>query len=355
LQLECELCGAHYKADIADAHVDGGRLTFTCKNCGREVVVIGGPRDGSPRAGALVPDVSDGPFDAGPGPDEGTAGGEGDAFPLPAATAEAAGVLPATDPPPPAVEGDTASSREERPAERAIQGPPASGDAPPSPEPPPRAVATTVPEPSFATPEKRGSGLLLAAAGLVVCVVGGGVVFLGPMLTGGKDERPPEPEARPASPTPVRAAAAVPSPPPSAAVAPTPEPAPVVEVRELKPAEARPTPVPTPKKETVRDARSVFEAGAIEEALIRARPLYRLCAVGETKRNPDSKLGTVAATLTIAPSGSVTKVSLDRADLASSPLGQCVRDALAKLTFPAFEGAPAVLRQTIDLEVQTAR
>ena len=325
MQLECELCGAHYGADIADAHVEGGRLTFTCKSCGREVVVIGGPGDRSPRAGALLPDLSDGPFDPGPAPGEGLSGGDRGAFPAP---------VPA--------------------AETAIPDPPLPEAPPPSREPSPRAVAAPAPEPAFAAPEKRGSGLLLVAAGLVVLVVGGGIVFLGPMLTGGKDERPPGPAARPAGPSSVPSSAA-PLPSPTAAAAPTPEPAPVVEVRELRPAEAKPTAVPTPKKETVRDARTVFEAAAIDEALIRARPFYRLCAVGETKRNPDSKLGTVQATLTIAPSGSVTKVSLDRADLASSPLGQCVRDALAKLTFPAFEGSPAVLKVTIDLEVQTAR
>lgn len=344
MQLECELCGAHYKADIADAHVDGGRLTFTCKSCGQEVVVVGGRNDPARRAGALVPDQPDDPFDTALEP-----AGADEAFPAAEERPEASSA-PAPDPFPES-SAPGAAPPVEGPGGGAVAARPLPGEVP-APTSAPRPAAAAVPEPAFSAVEKKSSGLLFVAAGMVVVFVGGGIFFLGPMLTGKKDERPVEPAAlpaRPAAPPPAAAPTALPT------ALPTPEQAPVVQVRELKAPEAKPTAVPTPKKESVRDARSVFEAGAIEEALIRARPLYRLCAVGETKRNPDSKLGTVVATMTIAPSGAVTKVVLDRPDLASSPLGQCVRDALGKLAFPAFDGAPAVLRQTIDLEVQTAR
>ena len=303
MQLECELCGAHYKADIADAHVQGGRLTFTCKSCGREVVVIGGPGDIARRAGSLLPDQSE----------------------------------EAVAAPPPPVESSPADARPIEPA----------------PE-----LKSTGPELVLSVREKKGLSPLVLGLGVAAAVAVVFAVFVRPMLSA-KPEGPETlkpvtqgPPAVPIAPVPTVQAAA-----PSPAVAvPAPEQAPVVQIRELRTPEAKPTPVATAKKEpAVRDAATVIDPGAIQEAFIRVRPLYRLCAVSEVKRDPEAKLGTIVASLTIAPTGAVTKVAFDRPDLASSPVGQCVRDALAKMTFPAFEGSPAVLRQPISLEVPAGR
>jgi hypothetical protein len=313
--LECELCGAHYKADIADAHVQGGRLTFTCKSCGKEVVVIGDPADRSRRAGVLLPDQGDGPIESLPAPPE--------------------------------------------------VGLPQPEAAVPVPEPvlPQAPAQAPAPEPSFSVPEKKGpSPILLGIGGAVILAVVFGV-FVRPILSGkpeGAGPVKPAPQASPAAPIVAGASTPAPTvltaaPAASPSIVPTPESGPVVQIKELRTPEARPSPVPTAKKETVRDAATLIDPGAIQEAFIRARPLYRLCAVTEMKRDPEAKLGTIVASLTIAPTGAVLKVAFDRADLASSPLGQCVHDALAKMTFPAFEGAPAVLRQPISLEVPAGR
>src|SRR5512140_3109987 len=125
---------------------------------------------------------------------------------------------------------------------------------------------------------------------------------------------------------------------------------------ELRTPEAKPTPVPTAKKEmAVRDAGTVIDPASIQEAFIRVHPFYRLCAVTEVTRNPEAKLGTIVVTLTIAPTGAVTKVAFDRPDFAASEVGLCVRASLAKMEFPAFEGSAAVLRQPINLEVTGGR
>ena len=303
MQLECELCGAHYRADIADAHVEGGRLAFTCRSCGREVVVIGGPGDIARRAGSLLPDQSE----------------------------------EAVDVPPPPV---GSSPSDARPVE-------------PAPE-----LKSTGPELVLSVPEKKKLSPLVLGLGVAAVLAVVFAVFVRPMLSA-KPEGPETlkpvtqgPPAVPIAPVPTVQAAA-----PSPAVAvPAPEQAPVVQIRELRTPEAKPTPDTAAKKEpAVRDAATVIDPGAIQEAFIRVRPFYRLCAVTEIKRDPEAKLGTIVASMTIAPTGAVTKVAFDRSDLASSPVGECVRDALAKMTFPAFEGSPAVLRQPISLEVPAGR
>jgi hypothetical protein len=303
MQLECELCGAHYRADIADAHVEGGRLTFTCRNCGREVVVIGGPGDVSRRAGSLLPDQSE----------------------------EAVAALPSP------VESSSSGARPVEPA----------------PE-----LKSTGPELVLSVPEKKGLSPLILGLGVAAVLAVVFAVFVRPMLSA-KPEGPETlksvtqgPPAVAITPVPTVQAVA-PSP---AATVPVPEQAPVVQIKELRTPEAKPSPVPTAKREpAVRDAATVIDPGAIQEAFIRVRPLYRLCAVTEVTRDPEAKLGTIVASLTIAPTGAVTKVAFDRPDLASSQVGQCVRGALAKMTFPAFEGSPAVLRQPISLEVPGGR
>lgn len=313
MQLECELCGAHYRADIADAHVEGGRLTFTCKSCGREVVVIGGPGDVARRAGSLLPDQSEEVVDVPPPPVE----------PSPS---DARGVEPATEP-------------RREPMHR------------PEPE-------STGPELFISVQEKKRLSPLVLGLGVAVVLAVVFAVFVRPMLSA-KTEGPEAvkpvtqgPPAVPIAPVPTVQAAA-----PSPAVPiPAPEQAPAVQIKELRTPEAKPTPAPTAKREpAVRDAATVIDPGAIEEAFIRVRPFYRHCAITEITRDPEAKLGTIVASLTIAPTGAVTKVTFDRPDLASSQVGQCVRGALAKMTFPAFEGSPAVLRQPISLEVPAGR
>ena len=303
MQLECELCGAHYRADIADAHVEGGRLTFRCKSCGREVVVIGGPGDVSRRAGSLLPDQSEEAVAALPPPEESSPSGA-------------------------------------RPVEPATE------------------LKSTGPELVISVPEKKGLSPLVLGLGVAAVLAIVFAVFVRPMLSAkpeGPETLKPMTQGPPAvsiAPAPTIQAAAL-----SPAVAvPAPEQAPVVQIRELRTPEAKATPVTTAKKEpAVRDAATIIDPEAIQEAFIRVRPFYRLCAVTEVQRDPEAKLGTIVASMTIAPTGAVTKVAFDRSDLASSPVGECVRDALAKMTFPAFEGSPAVLRRPISLEVPAGR
>ena len=373
MQLECELCGAHYKADISDAHVEGGRLAFTCRSCGREVVVIGGPGERVRRAGSLLPDqadeTADGSRGAGPSADQeppgpreralpaeepgDVFGGEGDWNGLP----PAAGI----DVPPPPADPAPSGEPPAEPVEAAVPVDPVA----PAPADDPGAGRVERPgaagdaAPVISVPEKKGVGPLVLALGGVAVAAVVFAVFVRPMLSAKQDV--------PASPRPaIQASPAVPAastptappaePSPSPAAAPTPGKAPVIEVRELRTPEPKPTPPAAAKKEpAARDAAAVIDPGAIEEAFVRARPLYRLCAVTEAKRDPDGKLGSIVASLTIGPAGAVTRVAFDRPEMASSALGECVRDALQKMTFPAFEGSPVVLRRPISLEVPAGR
>jgi hypothetical protein len=114
--------------------------------------------------------------------------------------------------------------------------------------------------------------------------------------------------------------------------------------------------VPVSKKEGgLRDATSVLDRGAIDVALVRARPFYKLCAVTEIKRDPEAHPGVVVASVTIVSSGAVNNVILAGGIAGGSPLEACVRDALSRMTFPPFEGAPILLRRSIDLDVPLER
>ncbi len=345
MQFRCDFCETRYRANISDARVLGSRLIFTCRTCGRDVVVVGGGGESGHVHGSLLPDHGEGVVE-GLLPPESAADGAAS----PAAVNDVFGEVVPKD--------EVVELGEDSMKDALSKGAQVT---------PPSAVAPQPPLP-ISVPEKKGGSPILVGLGIVAAAGAAFALFVMPSLSTKK----PGAEAREESAGPpartTEAGSVASAPRPSAAptttaplasqptrAEPASERVPVVEIRELPSQTTKPTPAPSPHPPTVRDAGSVIDAAAIEEAFVRARPGCKLCAVTEVQRDPGVKLGTVTATLTIGAAGAVIKVDLDRADLTSSPLGKCVSQQLLKMTFPPFGGAPVVLRRAVNLDVPGSR
>ncbi|MBI5444650.1 MAG: hypothetical protein HY900_25975 [Deltaproteobacteria bacterium] len=92
-----------------------------------------------------------------------------------------------------------------------------------------------------------------------------------------------------------------------------------------------------------------LSAEQIDAAFFRVRPAVRLCAVQEQRRHPDVKLGNETVTLTVAPTGEVTRVEFESHDLAGTPLEACLVLELMKFRVETSTGAPAVVRRVLEL------
>ncbi len=91
-----------------------------------------------------------------------------------------------------------------------------------------------------------------------------------------------------------------------------------------------------------------LDSDAIEEGLVRIKPGVRMCARAEERRNPEAALTSVTLSITVAPSGDVTAVTMTGV-VATSELGKCIRAAVDRVTFPHFDGKPQSIKKTFDL------
>jgi hypothetical protein len=129
--------------------------------------------------------------------------------------------------------------------------------------------------------------------------------------------RKADPGAAPAAPA---APAATATPPPAAARPPAPAPA--------RAAPARPDPA------------------AMSAALARGRGSFDACVSRALAAPGGAMLAgrRTALIVEVGPSGRARDAFLEDGDLDAAPLGACLRDAVAAIDFPEFEGEPAALR-----------
>ena len=336
MQFACDYCQARNHADIADIHVVGNRLVSVCRTCGREVVVVGGPGENADVGGALLPDLSDDLIESG-------------------ASLDGVAAPPETPETPETPESPESSESRETTLPSSFE--PAAATLPVSTGPTGAPPASQPVEFPILVEGRKGVSPVWIGLAVLALAGAGAFLLLGPWgsppkIVAAKEAAPPLPSPTKTEPTPETASAAKPVDRP-AETGPVPDAGPSVVIKELavekKPTAAAATPVP---KTSIRDAAAVIDPAAIEEALIRVRPGYRLCAVSDLKRNPEAKAGTLGIVLTIAPTGEVVKVAFDRAEVASSLLGQCVQAQFVKVIFPPFDGPAVVLRRSLDLTVR---
>ena len=337
----------------------GSRLVITCKKCGRDVVAVGG----EPGPAVSQKSAADGgrvlELDEEEVVQVGAAAAREEADAAPAGASEVVAPDPETALPqaapsaPPPAEPLTAVSPSLEPARPEVPAPAFSAaarfpkGAPASPAPPSRSKAVPV----------------IAA----VCVAAGAAVVFSLSSSRRPESKQPVP-AKVSAPTPAVPAA-------SPAAAPTPEPTPAVtpaaaqagsKTGERASFDPKPTPRATAVKPTVpvkgpagssgvRSESDALAAGTIDREAFEDRAAKivthaRLCARLEQSRNLDVRLGTIGVSVVVGPSGAVTRVSLDKPALDSSPFGSCLREQLKKLTFPPFPGAPVEIRRTVSLD-----
>lgn len=73
------------------------------------------------------------------------------------------------------------------------------------------------------------------------------------------------------------------------------------------------------------------------------------CVEQELRKNPKFKGGKVVLTATVGTSGTVKKATLDRKELDSSPVGDCIKKSARKMVFPAFNADDGT--EEVDLEI----
>ena len=68
------------------------------------------------------------------------------------------------------------------------------------------------------------------------------------------------------------------------------------------------------------------------------KPALQACIDEALRRDPNLRVGKIHIATTIAPSGQVTRASIDKGAVEQSPLGSCLRRATRQIDFPAFSG-----------------
>ena len=65
---------------------------------------------------------------------------------------------------------------------------------------------------------------------------------------------------------------------------------------------------------------------------------FQDCVEQELRKNPSFRGGKVALTVTLGSSGAVKSASLDRRDLESGTVGECLKSTARKMLFASFSG-----------------
>lgn len=381
------------------------RLVITCRECGKDVVAVGTatsapaaeapaaepvppaaaePRDAAPldfdeeEASRLAvphaqeepaqPAVAVDPFAQATEPlsgaeelpfpvDEIEAAAEVPAFPAGAAVVpDRAAPFPTGEPVSPPASAPT-TTPDEKPApqpwaahaSRAPHDDRAPGPARPAASSPERPALTTSPAEAPGGSRKIGIGIGVAVAAAAV----GLFLFLrqqpSPVPTDGPAPAPaprtvtlPAPSAapEPTAPPPAQAAALVAG--PTAPAAPT----------AALPGPTKP-PAATPRPANLREedalAKGIVDGEAFRSAAGKIPAYVKMCGRLELAREGGTKVSSLALTLVVPPSGGSAQVKLEKG-IDGTPLGDCLRSELGKISFPSFTGTPIELKRTISLE-----
>jgi hypothetical protein len=76
----------------------------------------------------------------------------------------------------------------------------------------------------------------------------------------------------------------------------------------------------------------------VAKVVSHAQPAFQFCIEQELKKNPKFRGGKIFITATIGGSGVVKKATVDRPEIDSSPLGECLKGKARRMVFPAFSG-----------------
>ncbi len=90
-----------------------------------------------------------------------------------------------------------------------------------------------------------------------------------------------------------------------------------------------------------------FNKEAAAKVLADNASSFQGCVEAELRKNPNAKLGKLILSVTVAPSGIVTRASVDRKDVNQSGLGECLQKRAKRMRFNAFEGEPVDLEAPI--------
>lgn len=366
----CKKCGAESPGDISEVAIREGALVFVCKTCGASATLVENRAKGVAGSTAGEKPAEKGIVE--PDEDELVDLGEatlsrmlGKKVRIVAAIEDVSSIPESpnvtdvgtdssavTEPPPP-VPATTPVTASVVALEAPAGGTPAPALAVEE-----RLVPAFALEPEAPRRGRRSRVSLAIAAGVVLLAVAT-VALLearpqrapagdvpGSATPAGPDPLPVKASAdgAPASAPPEAAPAATPSATPGDSareVATAEEPAGRIKVQELG------TPVPSPSVPVVGGGG--IPAEQVDAAFFRVRPGVRMCAVQEQRRNPDVKLGSEAVTLTVAPTGEVTRIDFENHGLAGTPLGACLAQELGKFHVGAFPGPPAAVRSVLEL------
>ncbi|WNG34586.1 AgmX/PglI C-terminal domain-containing protein [Archangium violaceum] len=87
---------------------------------------------------------------------------------------------------------------------------------------------------------------------------------------------------------------------------------------------------------------SSAQSGPPQEAIARvvaqSQSAFKSCIETALRKNPKLRDGKLLLTATVGSSGTVKKVSFDRSDLDSSPMGNCIKGRAKRMVFPSFSG-----------------
>ncbi|WP_375767207.1 zinc-ribbon domain-containing protein [Archangium gephyra] len=76
----------------------------------------------------------------------------------------------------------------------------------------------------------------------------------------------------------------------------------------------------------------------LDRVVQRSQNAFKSCIDQALRKNPKLRDGKLLLTATVGSSGTVKKVSFDREDISSSPMGRCIKRGALRMVFPAFEG-----------------
>lgn len=169
------------------------------------------------------------------------------------------------------------------------------------------------------TAPKKGKGAVIIFLGLAALA---GTALVLWILLSSASERQEEPRVQPQAqqqPPPVQAAEAAP------------KPAETQAPPQVKPVETVPQPASSPG--------TGLSAEQVRRKLDESKPVLQGCIDDALRRDPRLRVGKIHVATTIAPSGQVTAVHIDKRAVDESPLGACLKRATRRIAFPPFAGA----------------
>ena len=163
---------------------------------------------------------------------------------------------------------------------------------------------------------KKGKGAVIIFLGLAALA---GTALVLWILLSSASERQEEPRVQPQAqaqqPPPVQAAEAAPQP----------------AETQAKPVETAPLPASSPG--------TGLTAEQVHRKLDESKPVLQGCIDEALRRDPKLRVGKIHVATTIAPSGQVTAVHIDKRAVDESTLGACLKRATRRIAFPPFAGA----------------